>query len=42
MVDLDTFRLLQYNIRKSKNTVAAPLLADPYIREFYILAIQEP
>ena len=42
MVVPDTFQLLQYNIHKSKNTVAAPLLADPYIREFHILAIQEP
>ena len=42
MVALDTFQLLQYNIRKSKNTVAAPLLADPCIREFHVLAIQEP
>jgi hypothetical protein len=42
MVALDTFRLLQYNIHKSKNTVAVPLLADPCIKEFHILAIQEP
>ena len=42
MVVQDTFRLLQYNIRKSKDTVAAPLLADPRTRQFHILAIQEP
>ena len=42
MTKLNTFQLLQYNIRKSKDTVAAPLLADPCIREFHVLAIQEP
>ena len=39
IVALDTFQLLQYNIYKSKNTVAVLLLANPYIKEFYILAI---
>ena len=42
MVTTDTFRLLQYNVHKSKDTVAAPLLADPRIGEFHVLAIQEP
>ena len=41
MLGLDTFYLLQYNIHKSKDTVAVPLLADLLIREFYVLAIQE-
>ncbi|KAJ6436165.1 restless-like transposase [Purpureocillium lavendulum] len=31
-----------YNVRKSKDTVMATLLRDPRIREYDILAIQEP
>ena len=34
--------ILQYNIRKQKNTTMVSLLEDPRVREFDLLAIQEP
>ena len=37
-----TFTILQYNVRKSRDTVMAGLLRDERILEFDILAIQEP
>jgi hypothetical protein len=37
----ETF-ILQYNVRKSKDTVMATLLRDPKVHEYDILAIQEP
>lgn len=37
-----TLSTLQYNVRKSKDTVMATLLRDPRIQEYDILAIQEP
>jgi ribonuclease HI len=42
MTDNHTLSILQYNVRKSKDTVMAPLLRDPAIQKFIILAIQEP
>ena len=35
-------KILQYNINKLKNKVLAGLLADPRVREFDIIVIQEP
>jgi hypothetical protein len=35
-------RILQYNVRKSKDTVMATMLRDPKVLEYDILAIQEP
>jgi exonuclease III len=35
-------KILQYNVNKSKNKVLAGLLADPRVREFDIIAVQEP
>lgn len=37
-----TLTILQYNVRNSKDTVMATLLRDPRIREFALIAIQEP
>jgi hypothetical protein len=34
--------ILQYNVRKPKDTVMATLLRDPKVMQFDILAIQEP
>lgn len=34
--------ILQYNIRNQKDTTLVPLLADPDIQNFDVLAIQEP
>ncbi|KAJ6436234.1 reverse transcriptase [Purpureocillium lavendulum] len=42
MTTKNTLTILQYNVRKSKDTVMATLLRDPRIREYDILAIQEP
>lgn len=42
MSDKDTLSILQYNVRKSKDTVMATMLRDPRIAEFDILAVQEP
>ena len=35
-------KILQYNVNKSKNKVLAGLLADPRVKEFDIIAVQEP
>ena len=35
-------KILQYNVNKSKNKVLAGLLADLRVREFDIIAVQEP
>ena len=35
-------KILQYNVNKSKNKVLVGLLADPRVREFNIIAVQEP
>ena len=37
-----TLRILQYNVRKSRDTVMATLLRDPRVMDYDILAIQEP
>lgn len=37
-----TLTILQYNVRKSKDTVMATLLRDPNIDNYDIIAIQEP
>ncbi|KAJ6436311.1 reverse transcriptase [Purpureocillium lavendulum] len=42
MTTKNTLTILQYNVRKSKDTVMAALLRDPRIREYDILATQEP
>ena len=34
--------ILQYNVQKSKDKVMAPLLEDPRVQAYDILAIQEP
>ncbi|KAI3545670.1 zinc knuckle [Colletotrichum abscissum] len=41
MTDTQTI-ILQYNVRKSKDTVMATLLRDPNIDNYDIIAIQEP
>lgn len=38
----NTLKILQYNVRKSRDTVMATLLRDPRVMEYEILAIQEP
>jgi exonuclease III len=38
----ESLSILQYNVRKSKDTVMATLLRDPRVMQFDILAIQEP
>ena len=35
-------KILQYNVNKSKNKVLTGLLTDPRVREFDIIAVQEP
>jgi hypothetical protein len=37
-----SLKILQYNVQKSKKKVMAPLLADPKIHQYDIIAIQEP
>ncbi len=39
---IEKLNILQYNVRKSGNRVMAPLLADPRVSHFFLLAIQEP
>jgi hypothetical protein len=39
---LMSLKILQYNVWKSKDRVMAPLLADPRIQDFDIIALQEP
>ena len=38
----NTLKVLQYNMRKSKDGVMAPLLKEREVQEYNILAIQEP
>ena len=40
--NLTTLRILQYNVRRSKDVVMAPLLRDPTILDYDVIAIQEP
>jgi len=40
--DKDGLKILQYNVRKSRDEVMATLLRDPKIQEYDILALQEP
>jgi hypothetical protein len=35
-------KILQYNVHTTQGKVMAPLLADPHISEFSVLAVQEP
>lgn len=35
-------KILQNNVRKSGNRIQVPLLSDPRVREFTVVAIQEP
>ena len=42
MIDTTSLSILQYNVQKSKNITMAPLLADPEVQKYHILAIQEP
>lgn len=37
-----TLKILQYNVRKSRDTVMATLLRDLRVMEYDVLAIQEP
>jgi exonuclease III len=37
-----TLRILQYNVNKSRNKVLAALLEDPEIKNYDIIAVQEP
>ncbi len=39
---LYSFRILQYNVNKSKNKVMASLLRDPNLAHYDVIAIQEP
>jgi hypothetical protein len=34
-----SLKILQYNVQKSKNKVMVPLLADPRVQEFDIIAL---
>ena len=38
----NTLKILQYNVRKSKDGVMAPLLEEQEVQDYDILAIQEP
>jgi hypothetical protein len=42
MMEHSEFRILQYNVQKSKDVVLASLFQDRWISQFDILAIQEP
>lgn len=42
MSALSHLTILQYNVQKSKDSVLMPLLEDPLIQTYSILAIQEP
>jgi hypothetical protein len=42
MITQNMLTILQYNVRKSKDTVMATLLRDPGIDKYDILATQEP
>ncbi len=38
----EKLKILQYNVRKQGDCIMAPLLADPRVSQFPVLAIQEP
>jgi len=42
MTEQQQLNILQYNVRKAKDTVMATLLRDPRVAEYNVLAIQEP
>jgi len=42
MTARSTLKILQYNIQKKGETVMAPLLEDPRVKEYDVIAIQEP
>ena len=42
MNQINTLSILQYNVRKSRDTVMATLLRDSRVAEFDVLALQEP
>ncbi len=42
MKERQTLTILQYNVRKSRDTVMATLLRDERVHDFDIVAIQEP
>lgn len=42
MIRKNQLNILQYNVRKSKNTVMATLLRDARVADYDIIAIQEP
>lgn len=42
MKERQQLSILQYNVRKAKDTVMATLLRDPRVADFDVLAIQEP
>lgn len=42
MNQTSTLKILQYNVRKSRDKVMATLLRDPSVMDYDILAIQEP
>jgi len=42
MTEQQQLNILQYNVRKAKDTVMATLLRDPRVAEYDVLAIQEP
>lgn len=42
MIEQQQLNILQYNVRKSKDTVMATLLRDPRVADYDVLAIQEP
>lgn len=42
MISKTTLKILQYNVRKSRDIVIATLLRDLRVIDYDILAIQEP
>ena len=42
MKDIETLTILQYNVRNDRLTTMIPLLADPRVQEYDVIAIQEP
>jgi hypothetical protein len=38
----DTLKILQYNVNHGKEATIIPLLQDQQVKEFDILALQEP
>ena len=39
---MEVLRIIQYNVRKEKDAVMAPLLEDAKEQGIHVLAIQEP